>query len=812
MPQIRVVVDNSIKVLSAPPAFVRRCKGELTFDNPAYVSAVRHNRSTYNIPKKIRPYEEVNGQISLPRGFWHRMSEIAAEESLAIDCQDESIHFDPVVFDKHIELRDYQTPWVDSMLSNNQGIGIAPPGCHRKGTRVILADGSVKKVEDVVVGDRLAGPSGHNTVVSLCRGTDTMYRISPKKGSPFYVNGEHLLSLVLSANPKGQGYKQGQVVNIKVNDWLRWPKYLKEKAKLYRCSAVEFSSPTEKLPIDPYFLGVLLGNGGLRNQINVTTADVEIVEEIYNQAHKFGVGVRVEHQENNASDTYFFQGKLVPTSKGTLNLCGIRFRLRSLGLLGTDSSSKFVPCIYKTSTLESRLQVIAGLLDTNGNLNNNCYDWVSKSELLAEDFCFLARSCGLAANKRPKIIGGTTYWRVFVSGETSNIPCRIQRKKATARLQKKNALRTGFTVEKVADEEEYFGFQLNGDHLYLLEDFTVTHNSGKTVMLLKIYEKLGVPCLWITHTGRLARQTRKRAEQFLGVETGIIGKGKEKLCHFTVGMVQTLVRRDLSKYASKFGLIVVDECHHQPSKTFTDVVSAFKGHYRYGATATPYREDGLQDLMFLTLGPPLAELNKAELRAQGQLMTPQVIRRPTKFNFPYNPHGGKKSGYMALADALATDPHRNRQIATDVIVEASIRDDNICIVLVGRIPHGEELFEIIKPVLPDAGFVHSKMSPKKSDKILDDFESGRIKVLIATYKMLAEGFDYQPSNRLFLTAPFKGRSLIEQACGRIERTFPGKTDAVVFDYVDRRVGVLDRQAEVRLDVYESNDMPVSTIT
>jgi len=335
--------------------------------------------------------------------------------------------------------------------------------------------------------------------------------------------------------------------------------------------------------------------------------------------------------------------------------------------------------------------------------------------------------------------------------------------------------------------------------------------SGKTIMALMVYAALGQPCLWLTHTGRLLRQTRKRASEFLGIDTGIIGKGKEEIAHFTVGTVQTLIRRDLSNYKDKFGLIILDECHHAPARSFMEVVSAFNAHYRYGLTATPYREDGLGRLMFQALGPALCYLDKEVLRKNGQLVTPLVQRRPTEFKFPYNPAGGKRFGYAALCDALATDVKRNQQIATDVVVESSIDENNVCIVLVGRIPHGEELHQILDQILPGVGFVHSKMSNKKSDEILDAFETGKLRILIATYRMLAEGFDYQPSNRLFLTAPFKGRSLIEQACGRIERTFPGKTDAVVFDYVDQHVGVLNRQADVRLDVYEANNTPVVTI-
>ena len=294
------------------------------------------------------------------------------------------------------------------------------------------------------------------------------------------------------------------------------------------------------------------------------------------------------------------------------------------------------------------------------------------------------------------------------------------------------------------------------------------------------------------------------------IEAGLIGAGKADIKHFTVGLVPTLVRRDLSKYKDTFGLIIVDEAHHVPASTFLKVISSFSARYRYGLTATPYREDKLEDLLFSVVGPKRAYLDKEVLRKLGKLVTPTVVRRPTNFYFPYNPTS-RKHNYAALSDALAEEFKRNQQIATDVIVESTLNDQNVCIILVGRIPHGDALCEMIEPVLPRTGFVHSKMKTAESDQILDDFENGKLKVLIATYKMLAEGFDYQPSNRMFLTAPVKGRSLIEQAIGRIERAFIGKTSAIVYDYVDHRVGVLNRQADTRRDTYEINNNPVTTL-
>lgn len=337
--------------------------------------------------------------------------------------------------------------------------------------------------------------------------------------------------------------------------------------------------------------------------------------------------------------------------------------------------------------------------------------------------------------------------------------------------------------------------------------------AGKTLMALEVYAQLGQPCLWLTHTQRLAHQAAESASKFLGVEAGILGGGKENLKHFTVGMIPTLAKKtpaELEALSSKFGTVIADECHHIPALSSFKVINSFAARYIYGVTATPYREDKLERMIFGAIGPQLAYLDKEKLRALGKLMTPSVVRRLTDFYFPYNPKS-KKHNYIKLVDAISEDFGRNQQIMTDVIVESTLSEDNVCIVLVGRIPHGENLLEMIREVIPKTTLVHSKLKKKVGKQILDDFGAGKTDVLIATYKMLAEGFDYQPTNRLFLTAPFKGRSLIEQACGRIERTFPGKKDALVYDYVDHRIGVLLRQSETRLDVYESNNNPVSII-
>lgn len=251
---------------------------------------------------------------------------------------------------------------------------------------------------------------------------------------------------------------------------------------------------------------------------------------------------------------------------------------------------------------------------------------------------------------------------------------------------------------------------------------------------------------------------------------------------------------------------VVHNCHHTPAKSFLNVVSAFSAKYRYGLTATPYRDDQLEALIFQVMGPTLATVDRQVLRRLGYLITPTVVQRPTSFYFPFS-GASRKYGYAALQRALGNDVDRNWTIVADVLVEATSKR-NVCIVLVGQIEHGQNLYDALSLLLPDVGFVHSKLPSKQSDAILSAFESGAYQVLVATYRMLAEGFDYPPASRLFLTAPYKGRTLIEQACGRVERVAPGKEEAVIFDYVDRLVGVLSNQAGVRQDVYDALQTPV----
>lgn len=357
------------------------------------------------------------------------------------------------------------------------------PGCHIKGTEVIKYDGSLVKVEDVVVGEKLMGPdSTPRKVTELKRGRGKLYKIIPVKGEPFTVNEDHVLSLIKS------GFSD-EPINITVKEYLTKSFHWKSRHKLYRANTIGWNK-TSSLPIPPYVLGLWLGDGSSKTSA-LTSQDEGCIKDWYNWITSEGCAVSESFTGNAITLS------AVSPIKGTRNNCNNK--LRSLGLLGDRdvSSRKHIPAKYLTASIQDRLELLAGILDADGCLSNKGFDIILKNKVLSDNVLFLARSLGLAAyqsqtEKSCMYLGERktgVYWRISISGNTDSIPNRIAYKQAGKRLQIKNPLYTGFTVEP-AGRGDYYGFSLTGDQLYLLNDFTVTHNSGKTCTINILSKKL----------------------------------------------------------------------------------------------------------------------------------------------------------------------------------------------------------------------------------------------------------------------------------------------------------------------------------
>ncbi len=399
-------------------------------------------------------------------------------------------------WDKEEIFREYK-------LTHKRGMLLyGPPGCHAKGTLVRMFDGSVKKVEDVCAGDELMGPdSKPRKVLELRRGRDYMYRVTPMKGESFEINGHHVLSLTRS---RTDDRRYPPTVNVTLNDYMGLTRCSQNSFKLQRIG-VEFTN-SGPLPLNPYFLGLWLGDGTESNT-QVTTADDEIKNWLYSFAESMGLSMTADRKTDSICRTYTLVGD---GSKGGNVL---RNTMNGMGVLGR----KFIPEEFMTASREDRLFLLAGIVDTDGG---HCvaswragqkfkrkgykgyFEIIQKRLLLARQIVELARSLGFGATivsvkkgiKKNNFVG--EYWRVNIFGNIADIPVLLARKKSLAGMPNKDSLRTGIREIEPLGLGDFYGFTLSGDHLYLTADYMVHHNSGKSctiqIIMKDVVERHGI--------------------------------------------------------------------------------------------------------------------------------------------------------------------------------------------------------------------------------------------------------------------------------------------------------------------------------
>jgi P4 family phage/plasmid primase-like protien len=433
---------------------------------------------------------------------------------------------------------------IDGSIRQEKFYIFTGSGCHAKDTEIMMYDGTKKLVQDITTEDVLMGDdSTPRKVLELCRGTGDMYKISPMKGDSFIVNDEHVLtlkftnlhSIVKRSDSKSDRWRviwfalngtneparksktfktpeegiqyrdnvlptmtdaiqKGDKLDIKVKDLLKWSPwwYTKGNLVLYRPDKVDFSEKPIKM--DPYMLGCWIGDGH-SNGAAITTMDPEIVDY-------WSTNLPDNHQLNLRQGSAKSNGKartygVVFTGKRRKYISdnAILNSLRDYNLI----QNKHVPDDYKYNTREVRLKVLAGMLDTDGTYQKHCnqYTFSQKSERVTDDLVDLARSLGFAAYKTPikatcthkgKQITGD-YFRVNIYGiGIEEIPCLLPRKKAHPRIKKKDALTNSFKIES-AGTDNFYGFELDQNHRYLMGDFTVTHNSNSKSLLLNMVQR-----------------------------------------------------------------------------------------------------------------------------------------------------------------------------------------------------------------------------------------------------------------------------------------------------------------------------------
>lgn len=182
--------------------------------------------------------------------------------------------------------------------------------------------------------------------------------------------------------------------------------------------------------------------------------------------------------------------------------------------LGTNSKLPGIPSIYKINSKEIRIRLLSGILDAYGH-----YIIIQKNEKIIDDIIYLARSLGFSAYKsiRKTSQNHVAKFRTTISGNSKEIPCELKHKIFQEKDEKdeKDVLTTEFKIVMM-EKDDYYGFTLDGNHRYLLGDFTVTHNTSTILFIADKYKDLSI--LVLTYNAQLKAETRKRAEKYTNLD------------------------------------------------------------------------------------------------------------------------------------------------------------------------------------------------------------------------------------------------------------------------------------------------------
>lgn len=625
--------------------------------------------------------------------------------------------------------------------------------CHAKNTPILMYDGSIKMVQDVKVGDLLMGDdSTPRKVLSLAQDKDEMYDIVPTKGDKYTVNSEHILCLrptrlgvkhikqqtnlpycapyisidtgktqakSFATQKEANAFLDGihsheNVLEITVKDYLQLSKSSQKNLKGYRVG-VEFSN--KHVDFDPYIIGYWLGDGSKRDPV-ISTADREVIDYFNKVLPHYNL--QLNHQSNydyRISADAENKSRFKKGANAMLNV------LRSNNLI----NNKHIPNLYKCNSRKVRLELLAGLIDSDGHADRSkVYDIVQKSKKLANDIVYLCRSLGFAAYmnecKKSCMYKGEkkegTYYRITISGDgLDQVPVKIPRKKLMPREINKDALVTGITVKHVG-RGTYYGFTLDGNNRYLLGDFTVTHNTCSAIATATTsFEQKGYNIMWVTrHTlkndiwknmysqvcslviqDQLKKKKLKLPERISGPMKYVSDKWIEPMSYkqFSNMLLKKnkfydeVVRRNGEIDPLRKTLIIIDEAHklYSPGVAASEkpkveiLEEMIQKSYKVSGddscrvllmTATPYTEDGMEMIKLLNLLRPAKDAMPTDFEdfSKEYLDTSGSFTKSGLHQF-YN----DVSGYISYLNRSQDARNFSHPVVEDVLPPMSMKSD-----------------------------------------------------------------------------------------------------------------------------------------
>lgn len=305
---------------------------------------------------------------------------------------------------------------------------------------------------------------------------------------------------------------------------------------------------------------------------------------------------------------------------------------------------------------------------------------------------------------------------------------------------------------------------------------------GKTVTAAALIAQRGVNTLVLVHRTELLKQWQERLQVFLGVAknmVGTIGAGKAKPTgQIDIAVMQSVSRQgEVNPLVENYGHVIIDECHHIGAASFDAILKKTKAKYVLGLTATPIRRDGQQPIIFMQCGP----IRHTAVRSASAPHDLEVT--------PVSRHGridlGTDAGIQDVFRHLANDTLRTQAIVAEI--KTAFESGRKVLVLTERTEHLDAIGAVLDGQVSAHFFLHGRLSKKQRSVLIEELNAlppDSPRILLATGKLVGEGFDHPPLDTLVLAMPVSWKGTLQQYAGRLHREHASKTDVRIIDFVD----------------------------
>ena len=705
-----------------------------------------------------------------------------------------------------IMLRDYQVEAIRRYLDNPQSIQSISTGAGKAQPlwSKIKTPGGWTTMGEIQPGDVVSTPDGGSAkVVSIHpQGEKEYYRLTFKDGRTAEACGDHLW------NVYNVDKKKKMIDGVMTNEGNPWRtmtthEVIDQMKSSQRPLRIQMAKPETRddhdFMIHPYLLGCLLGDGALSHKTNITmsSADDHIIKrcnDLLDDEYGFYHKDRYDYTLRKTDDYKQFCASQPRGQRDKLNR--YRLELERLGLKGTKSASKFIPNEYiELASFNQKMELVRGLIDTDGYVGKTGYCmFTTVSPRLASDFAELIRSVGgYAKIKTKKTTFRNNEGEKAVGQLAFNVAIRYPNPKELASLpRKKDRLPSDYqysdlklqitSIEKVGTTECQCILIDHPDHLYITDNYVVTHNTLLTATLSSVCEAYGRTIVVVPNKS-LVEQTEEDYRN-LGLDVGVFyGDRKEWGHKHTIATWQSLGafnKRDklgnteaggsIMDFIDGVVCVMVDEVHSAKAEVLKDLLTGPMANIpiRWGLTGTVPKEEFEFKALEVSLGPVVGEIKASDLQEQGVLAKCQI-----EFLQLQDDHVAFKT-YASEYDFLTSDRDRLDYLAEQF---ANISQSGNTLILVDRIECGKYLTSM----LPDAVFINGTVKTKDRKKEYKSVHTADNKIVVATYGVAAVGINIPRIFNLILIEPGKSFVRVIQSIGRGIRVAEDKDFVQVYD-------------------------------